>query len=75
MSLATRPVPIVPPPFELAAAVCGWCAAFPCQCAPAREEACACGGPVLRARGDFEWAAVVRDHQATPEHVAWRARE
>jgi hypothetical protein len=74
MSLAARAAPIVPPPFELVAPVCGWCAAFPCQCSPAREEACVCGGPMLRARGEFEWAAVVREHQRSDAHVAWRRR-
>jgi hypothetical protein len=58
----------------LHAPICGWCAAFPCQCPPAREEACVCGGPVLRARGDFEWGEVIREHQRSDAHVAWRAR-
>lgn len=52
---------------------CSWCHLHPCECIAPRIERCACGGDVRAREGDV-LSVVMRAHQATEAHRAWRGR-
>lgn len=65
------------------ARTCRDCGCFPCRCGREQPDEhafalriapCACGGPAIASGGPVSnVAAAIQVHNATKEHVAWRA--